>query len=127
MKKIEQVIEFKQIDKVIQIIGAVITVGLAPFTFFMSFFILGFIHLTSTIIWAFVVPKAGVISGRKIIQWINIIVFIVWSSSWFINPQSFEQLVMVMIFAGPVLGVSYFIVTLQEIRFYKKLQQNEQA
>ncbi len=127
MNDLETVIRFKKTDRIIQIIGGIIVIGCAPFTWLMSFFLLGFIHALGTFFWLFAAPKAGVLPARKVIQWINILVMALWGGALLINSGYLEQTIVVMIFLGPVLGISYFVITLREINYYQSLRKHESA
>lgn len=122
---IEKLIRQKTADKYIQVVTACIALALAPFTWLMSLFLLGIVHALSTICWAFV-PGAPRLRGRKILEPVNIVVVILFAGCMIIGRYaSGDQLAVIaiggLLCIGPVLGISYFILTLKEISYYRKL------
>ncbi len=120
-------VQSKKNDQTVQAIGAVFALVFAPFTFCMSFCILGAIHAFSTIFWLFATPKEYVYGPRKVIQIINIIVLAVWGGSLMLSGTGvsdlFGKITLAMIFAGPVLGTVYYIITVKEIGYYSGIQE----
>jgi len=124
MKNLETIIRVKNADYLLQVLAGCIAVGLCPFTFCMSFFILGIVHALSTLFWMIAEPEAGFLPSRRIIQWVNVTVLILWISTLFLRNNTVDftgNFTFAMVFAGPILGISYFIITGREIRYYKSL------
>lgn len=128
---IREMIRMKKQDQRLQIIMFILSVVLIPFTFLFSMFLMGLTHAGSTLHWCSINRHLPRTQGRTIIERINIIVlalFLLTSLSTVILGQdAFISAVLGISIVGPFLGISYFLVTVNEIRFYKQLLQYEKA
>ena len=125
--ELEKLIDLKVSDRKIQIIIGIATIVLAPFTVCASFFLLAITHAISTIYWM-LKDNAPRTNGRKIIEPINLAVILLFIEGEIIANTLFQSgdgavyLIMMLLCIGPILGISYFFVTLDEIKLLKQIR-----
>lgn len=130
-KDISEMIKMKKQDKQLQITMFILSVVLIPFTLFFSIFLMGLTHAGSTFHWLSTNRHLPRTQGRTIIERLNIITLVLLAltalSSVSIGDVAFAYAIVGISCVGPVLGLSYFLVTVYEIRFYEHLLQYERA
>lgn len=128
---VQRIIAIKNRDKAVQLIVCVLSLVLVPFTMAFSLYLMGLTHAIGTFYWKFAFRGIHRISGRYIIEVINIMVILLLLAagftSYYWGTDLFWMASVAMLAIGPVLGVAYYIVTIKEIRFYKNLLVNERA
>ena len=124
IKTVEKVIDQKLSDKEIQITMFVITLVLLPFTMLLSLFLMGLTHAYSTFYWLKRKDEFIQLKGRKVITKINRIIVIGFISSFLLLIMNLQDelygICGVMFHVGLIAGPAYFILTIKELKFYKK-------
>jgi hypothetical protein len=129
--RLRQLIHTKEREKYIQVTMLLASLILIPFTLLFSLYLMGLTHAIGTIYWKFAYRDIYKIQGRRIIEPINILVTILLLISvvlaCFVRFDIMGPVTMGILIIGPILGISYYVITLKEISFYRKMEQHERA
>jgi len=127
MKKgFDHLADGKRIDVILQCVLFVLMIfavwksGLGLF----GLYVMGIGHILSSLVWVFILsgdtPK---LASGNIIRTLCLSVAAILFLTLLIDDSAFLSLSCYMVIIGPILGLSYFIITIKEIAFYAKARK----
>jgi hypothetical protein len=123
-KSFMQIVQLKKYDALYQFAGFILMLyfltgtSTGPF----ALYIMAGVQLVSVFYWALILHGLPVKNSRKNLQRIFLIASPLLLLTCLCSLQIFFALsVYLMFWLGPLLGISYFITTIEEIRFYRGL------
>lgn len=120
--KTETLVRCKYADAFVQAAATIIAAITAKQTWFFSLYLPGIVQVVSTLLWLTQGRNAGyrLLKGRQILTPVMIVGMLVLLCLLLLLHDGFLQVSIGMLFIGPVIGISYFILTLREAVVYKR-------